>query len=68
MVLDSGQSSSGTLQIAIDEDPNAAFFKNRVRSYVRATVCGNCGYTEFYAGLPQELYQAYQNMLKNMEE
>lgn len=65
MVLDTGQASHGFLLIAFDEDPNALIFKNRIKSGVKVSVCGECGYLEFYAESPQAIYQAYQNMLEN---
>lgn len=68
MVLDTGQAGYGFLHIAFDEDPNALIFKNRTNSAVKVSVCGDCGYLEFYAESPQAIYQAYQNMLKNTGE
>jgi predicted nucleic-acid-binding Zn-ribbon protein len=65
MVLDTGEYASGYLQIAIDEHPEAFVFKQRIKSGVKVSVCGNCGYLEFYAGEPGLMYQAYQNMLNN---
>ncbi|MCY7348913.1 MAG: hypothetical protein LH614_22210 [Pyrinomonadaceae bacterium] len=65
MVLDTGQYASGYLQIAVDEHPEAVVFKQRVRSSVKVSVCGDCGYLEFYAEQPGLMYRAYQNMLNN---
>lgn len=65
MVLDTGQYSEGYLQIAFDESPDALVFKNRSKSSVRVSVCGDCGYLEFYAAQPNVIYQAYQNKLNN---
>ena len=62
-VLDnSGQS---IFTVAVDEKPEAAFFRQRIRSGVYALVCGNCRYIEFYAQNPTLLYMAYQNKLNN---
>lgn len=65
MVLDTGHHAEGYLQIAFDESPDALIFKNRTKTSVRVSVCGNCGYMEFYAIQPDIIYQAYQNMLRN---
>ncbi|HMS38934.1 MAG TPA: hypothetical protein PKE69_01820 [Pyrinomonadaceae bacterium] len=65
MVLDKGENSSGYLQIAVDEKPDALIFKQRITSPVRVAICGNCGYLEFYSRQPELMYQAYQNMLRN---
>lgn len=31
-----------------------------VKSYFKATICGNCGYTQFHTTFPDELWQAHQ--------
>ena len=56
--------TEGNLEVSIDENPNALMFKNRVRSSIFAKICGDCGYTKFYARDPQSLYSAYQNQKK----
>ncbi|MBA3784907.1 MAG: hypothetical protein H0X15_05105 [Acidobacteria bacterium] len=53
------------MQIAVDEQPDALMFKQRTKSDVKVSVCGDCGYLEFYAAEPGSMYQAYQNMLNN---
>ena len=65
MVLDTGQYASGYMQIAVDEQPDALMFKQRTKSDVKVSVCGDCGYLEFYAAEPGSMYQAYQNMPNN---
>ena len=65
MVLDTGQAAEGYLQVAVDENPDAVFFKSRAKSQIRVSICGHCGYLEFYAESPGIMYQTYQNMLKN---
>lgn len=65
MVLDTGQAAEGFLKVAVDENPDAFFFKERVTDYIRVSICGSCGYLEFYAEDPGRMYQAYQNRLKN---
>ncbi|CAN5524914.1 hypothetical protein BH10ACI1_BH10ACI1_23320 [soil metagenome] len=63
-VLDEGQYASGYLKIAVDENPDALFFKSRTQNNVKVFVCGDCGFIEFYAESPQTLYEAYQDTLK----
>lgn len=53
------------LKIGIDENPGAYIFKERFRTGTTAKVCGHCGFIEFYAKDPEELYQAYLNQLAN---
>ena len=49
------------MQIAIDEEPNALIFKQRIFSSVKADVCADCGLVQFYAKEPKMLWAAYQN-------
>ncbi len=68
MVIDRADYSvEDEFSIAVDEKPAALMFKQRMRSDVSAMVCGNCGYVEFYAKEPQNLYAAYQNRLRNSD-
>lgn len=53
------------LKIGIDEKPGAYIFKERFRTGIKAKVCGHCGFIEFYANDPEELYQAYLKQLAN---
>ena len=60
-VIDRGDySAEYELTLAVDENPEAFMFKQRIYSGVTAKVCGNCGFIEFYADNPQSLYSAYQ--------
>jgi len=66
MVIDRADYSvEDEFSVAVDEKPDALMFKQRIRSDVSATVCGDCGFTEFFAKEPQKLYSAYQNKLRN---
>lgn len=51
----------GDFNVAVDENPDAFMFKQRVYSSVTAKVCGNCGFIELYADAHESLYSAYQN-------
>ena len=62
LIIDRGDANSDhILQVAVDEKPNASFFKQRLYSNVKADVCADCGYTAFYAANPEILWTAYQN-------
>lgn len=66
MVIDRAHySAEDEFSVAVDEKPDALMFKQRMRSDVAAIVCGDCGYIEFFAKEPQNLYAAYQNKLRN---
>lgn len=58
-MLDQGQHSGGQLLIAVDENPEALLFKNRVAQPVTARLCGDCGAIQLVAENPGELYQNY---------
>jgi len=48
-------SSSNPLSIRVVENPAATLFRVPRDFPLRAWVCGDCGYTEFYATQPEEL-------------
>jgi predicted nucleic-acid-binding Zn-ribbon protein len=58
-----GQNGFIDFQLAVDGDPDAFIFRERERSDVSARVCGDCGFTEFYATKAQNLYHAYQKSI-----
>jgi len=47
------------IQLRIDAHPEALVFTSAKRSALQASVCGNCGYTEFRVEDPQTLYTAW---------
>jgi predicted nucleic-acid-binding Zn-ribbon protein len=47
------------VNLRIDGNPSATFFKHSARSVLRAYVCSKCGFTEFYADNPKELNRAF---------
>lgn len=67
-VLDTGHYAMGYLQVAFDGDPDALFFKERTMCEADVSVCGSCGYLEFYATSPETLYESYQESLKKNVE
>ncbi len=59
-VVDQGQHSDGTLKAHVGyTNPEAWLFRGSVYARLRATICGECGYTELTAENPWELYEAY---------
>lgn len=60
IVLDKGDGNyNHDFQIAVDAKPDAWVFKERHSTRVTAKVCGDCGFIEFYAVAPEELYETY---------
>ena len=60
--LDRGDANGNhIMQIAVDEKPDALIFKQRNYSTIKAEVCGDCGFIQFYAENPNLLWMAYQN-------
>lgn len=67
-VIDRGDHSvEGNLEVAIDENPDAFFFRERFRAGISARVCGNCGFVEFYVNNPDLLYSAHQKQLAKLK-
>jgi len=60
-VLDRGERSVdvGYLRVSVERKPEAWLFTGAVKSNVYATICGACGYTEFYIEDPADVYSAY---------
>lgn len=50
----------GPLKAVFDANPSAWFFKGRVKSELRAVICGDCGFTELYVSNPEKIYEAFQ--------
>ena len=59
-VLDQGEYSDGSLKARVAyTNPEAWIFKGSVTTKLRASICGECGFTELTAENPQEIYEAY---------
>jgi hypothetical protein len=58
-ILDQGQYSDGSLKVAVDGDPYALIFKDRLCSRLVADVCGECGHVELKVNEPRDLYEHY---------
>jgi len=56
--------SGKTWVLRVVRRPDAIIFTKAIESEVVAQVCGECGYTEFYAEEPQALYSAYKESLQ----
>ena len=50
----------GKIYIPVSEHPDALIFKGTHLGYLRAWICGNCGFTELYMENSEELYAAYE--------
>jgi predicted nucleic-acid-binding Zn-ribbon protein len=59
-VMDRTQYGEDDLRIRVDGDPHAFVFTETERCPLEARVCGQCGYTEFYATDPATLFAAWR--------
>lgn len=48
------------LRLRVDADPTAFLFTQAERCALHAVVCGECGFTEFYAEYPANLLAAWR--------
>ena len=59
-LLDQGEYSDGSLKAVVAyTNPEAWIFKGAITTRLRASMCGECGFTELFAENPKEMYQAY---------
>lgn len=58
-ILDQGHYSDGKLQVVVDGDPDALFFKDRLHDRLLANICGDCGHVELKVEHAEELYEHY---------
>ena len=63
-IMDQGQYSDGKLHVAVFGNPEALVFKDRLRSELKAHVCGECGHTELKVTNPHALYRKYKESLQ----
>jgi len=56
-----------SIMAKVDRHPNAVFMKGATTSAIRAVVCGQCGFMEFYAVEPGELLSAYREGVSSGE-
>ena len=59
-VIDTGQNAKGSLMIIVYKKPGALIFKDRHFETLKAWVCGECGYTQFFAEKPKWIYEVYK--------
>jgi hypothetical protein len=45
--------------VGIERHPDRGPLPEPASTGIHASVCGSCGYVEFYANKPSELYEAY---------
>lgn len=55
------------VKVAVDESPDALFFKERNYSEIIVKVCADCGLIQQYASQPKILLNAYQNQQKKQK-
>jgi hypothetical protein len=67
-LLDQGQYSDGALKAKYERHPSAIFFKGREVTALRARICARCGFVELYAERPEDLYEAYRDVLDQEAE
>jgi hypothetical protein len=58
--MDRAQYGEYDLRVRVDADPDALLFREASRCPLEARVCGQCGYTEFYATDPATLFKAWR--------
>ncbi len=59
-VVSKGAEGMGGVLAEVNRHPRALLLKDPRSSELRATVCGNCGFTELYVAQPRELLAAYR--------
>ena len=64
---DPGQLSDGRLKVHVMGNPGALFFKNFMRSELRAAICGECGHVELSISNPNALYEHYLRSLDSSQ-
>jgi len=55
------------IAVRVDEKPDAILFKGMHAEDLKAWICGDCGYTEFYVHNPRELFDAYAKAQRDKE-
>jgi hypothetical protein len=48
------------VEVQVNRHPEALLLKGATRTRLKATVCGQCGFTELYASGPGELLAAHR--------
>jgi len=46
--------------VGVERHPDRGRLPEPVSTGIHASVCGSCGFVEFYANRPSELYEAYE--------
>jgi len=53
------RSTLSDVVVEIEANPDALLFSGAIHGTLRARICGRCGYTQFFSGNTQALYQAF---------
>jgi ribosomal protein S27AE len=48
-----------SIAVRVDENPDAVVFKGMHAEDLKAWICGDCGYVEFFVANPQQLFDVY---------
>jgi hypothetical protein len=48
--------------VGVDRHPDKGRLTHTTSTRVHASVCGSCGFVEFYANRPAEIFDAYQGV------
>ncbi|BBO33156.1 hypothetical protein [Lacipirellula parvula] len=57
----------GALVACVSANPSAMIFKETKSGYLKAKICGDCGYAELYVDNASELHAAYEKSLRAVE-
>jgi hypothetical protein len=60
IILNQGEPIVGKLLVAVDGDPEALVFKNRLYGQLTADICGDCGHVELKVKDPAALFEHYR--------
>jgi hypothetical protein len=51
--------------VGVDRHPDQGRLERPVSTGIHAAVCGSCGFVEFYANRPGELYDSYLRAVRS---
>ncbi len=58
-IIDHDENYNKELSVAVDGDPHAWVFKDRVTAKLKAWICGGCGHTEIWCPEAARLFDHY---------
>jgi hypothetical protein len=60
--------AEGDVHVAVEGDPQAMIFKNRLCERLVADVCGDCGHVDLKVEHPRDLYEHYLQSIEQQRE